>query len=205
MNNGGLVRLHRLLPGDALDRRRLEELFAWCAQRFNEIGHRSIANDQIGRDRFLGPSFEEMWYATEKDLNFGIPGNPQLVSGTTVPVRNDDSYIYGELSYSIEAEAQVDDGCLKLVAWPVFASQALWSGECYMIQGDEKGYNGTVPIGPFIKLIPGDTYNTNDRVTLSGTCNFVAANGRMLSGVLVQGVGDWRILGAQMVIKVRAR
>ena len=203
MIDGGHVRLHKIQPGDALDRRRLDELFAWAAQRLNQIDKRSIANDQIGRNRFVGPSFVEMWYAKEGGLNYEVPGNPQLVPGTSVPVRNDDSYVFGELTYSVEAEAMTAS-CIRIVSWPVFASKALWSGECYLSNGDEKRYSGAAGVAP-TDTVQGGAYNINDKVTLCGTTNFVALNGRMLSGVLIASVGNWRILGAQIMNKTRSR
>jgi len=201
---GGTTRLHRLQSGDALDRRRIEELYLQAGRRANEIFDRNIGNKQFGRTFFQEHSIQEFWYNSDSSINYFVPQCLGNLPGTIIPVRNDDSFVFGEIVWSIRV--LTFDGSVMLVVWPVFNSQALWSGEDVSLRLTECSYPPGVGFTDPIKgRISGSAYSGTDMLSMGGTTNFVGMNGRMISGLLVHSIGNFRIVATQFAIRMRNR
>jgi len=200
----GLIRPHSLVAGDPLDYRRLKEDFLWAGLRVNDIVERAIANARFGRVNFSDASFLQMWYKDDPNVYQVFPHNPALVSGTDIPIRNDDSFVFGELTWSLEVESDSDSSIL-ITAWPIFDSKSLWEGQDWAIYGNQFEYAGTPITDPDDDAIAGPGIADGESVTLGGTCNFVGLNGSMLSGVMVFSIGKWIVTKSQMQIKTRDR
>jgi hypothetical protein len=201
---GGITRLHKLQSGDAVDRRRLDELYRQAAQRANEIFGRNIANDQFSRVSFQEQAIQEFWYNSDRDLTFNVPHNPATAPGSAIQVRNDDSFTFGELTWTLRATAATDQS-VCLIAWPVFDSKALWAGEDFAKKGSIVSYAIGHCADPDGDVVDGTAFSTNDKISLGGSCSFVGLNGRMLSGVLVHSFGHFRVQHVQLAIRSRAR
>jgi len=200
---GGTTRLHRLQAGDALDRRRMEELFLQAGRRANEIFDRNIGNKQFGRTSFVEDAIQEFWYNKDEDANYKLPVAPGNLPGTALPILNDDSFVFGELVWSLRASVPTAQIGHMLVAWPVFDYQALWSAEDVALRSSEY-YNDTIvsgqPVYSFWLPFSGDSV-----LSLGGRCNFIGGNGRMLAGVMVHSIGSFTVHNVQLAIRTRNR
>lgn len=199
----GLIRPHALVPGDPLDLRRVEESFLWAGQSMNDLLSKALGNIQLGRDKFTAQAFVQMWHLRDPDAFQKIPHNPGLVSGTDIAIRNDDSFVSGILTWSIEAKVPEQASSMMITGWPVFESKSLWQGQDWAIMDNELQY-GATPSGPD-DVIAGTNFPSGSPVSLGGTCTFSGQNGRMLSGVMVLSIGAWNIIKSQMTIRTRDR
>ena len=205
MGFDGFTRLHRISSGDALDRRRLVELFNQATERANDIVHHSFGDEILSRVDFTQHCYQEFWYNKDTDLHYDIPDSPGCLPGSVIPVRNDDSFTYGELAWSLRGVA-ASTSSIMIMAWPVFNSKALWSGEDFVMIRCISEYpaSGSL-LDPEADKVAGLSFTNGDPISLGGVCSFSGYNGRMLSGVLVHSIGRFRIQNVQLSIRVRAR
>jgi hypothetical protein len=194
----GLIRSHFLSAGASLDRRRLQELLQEAAKRMSTVGPDSIGLGQLARTKFSGNSFEEMWYSYDSNLHHLFPDQAHHVSGTSIELRNDDSYLLARVAWSLACKATTSTS-IMLTAWPVIDGESLWAGQDTAIRHSVLTYVATVSAPT--ETSPGEPFTNGAKFSLGGLCNAVGGNGRYMTGILMFSIGAFMIEKSQLIIK----
>tara|TARA_R110000824_G_scaffold81692_3_gene205229 strand:- start:162 stop:764 length:603 start_codon:yes stop_codon:yes gene_type:complete len=198
----GIIRTHFIQANAALDRRRLEELSLEAANRMTHIFPSNMGLSQFPRDRWKGHTFEEFWYSSEHSITYEFPKMHHHVPGSNLELRNDDSTLHGRVVWSIAAKPD-SASSLMILGYPVIDGEALWSAEDWAMVGTELKYGGS-PSNPD-DYVAGDMFTQNRKISLGGMTNFIATNGRSMTGVLLFSIGAWLITESQIIVKAVGR
>lgn len=193
----GIIRQHRLQEGNALDRRRLEELFFEARQRFAQITHWSIGDDVLTRQSFDDHAWEEYRFTAVLNGNYRIPTHGHLISGCFLQVNHAEEYYEGQLHWSINVHP-LTAACKRIVAWPVCNGNLLVGGHDSVECEQAIKYDSQDPADPAIdpstatELAASSIDNTYD-FCLGGTASFSGVAAASTLGVLVMGVGHFQV------------
>lgn len=194
----GLIRADFISSGAALDHRRIKELFLDAGKRMTQIFPNNIALDQLARVRWKGSTFEEMWYQYESSINFKYPHMAHHIPGTDVELRNDDSFLLGRIVWSLTLKV-AGSSSIMVTAWPVVDGKALWSAQDCACIGTVLDYPST-PANPDVH-VAGRAFTDNEEFSMGGNTNFVAGNGRSMTGVLLFSIGAFEVKKSQIIVK----
>ena len=169
----GLILDHKLLPGTALDRRRVEELYAQVAQRMSVLDHLSIGDNKIRRSQFRPDAWTELRFTSDDDLQFLPVEYGFVVAGGVVSVLDPDRIGAAAISWSMHAVH--DTNSRYLYVWPVYADQVLIGGfdahsSSQQVRSTYLGA-GNPPVDPTntASLLDGELLSSSETASLGGT------------------------------------
>lgn len=205
--NGGLIRPHQPKPGAALDRRILRELFMHAARRMNNIMPDSIADDQLTLEDFFGDTFEDYYFDYVFGASFTEPTSRVVIPGTLNKLNAIDGPVEANMIWSMDLVV-TSQNAQTIVGWPVFGGKALWHANRRLQPGASNDYNTWAGPGnpdPIEDISAANIWVQGDRVHLSGEGSSVLGTGRWSTGVLLSGIGEFKIVKASVAVNRRAR
>ena len=191
---GGLNLNYRFRSGWALERRRMNETMLEVAHRVSNLIPDNINDNQLDRTRFQIQALEEYWYDESGTIAWLYPADAQVLPGSSMALRNDDTFMQGTLYWSVQAKTVLAGYFLSIT--PVLDGQALWAAEDFAMRGLR--WRNTPDS---ITRTPGTAFPDDSEVCLGGVCSFVIGAGRSSSGLVVTGDGDWEISEVRFAIK----
>lgn len=201
----GLIRKHRLLTGDVLDRRRLRECFFEVAQRLSMIPSHALADEHLTREDFDLHAWVEMLVSHSENIGFITPNYGYVVADSMLEVVHDDSYFEAKLAWSIDVN--ISDGAASnlLYAFPVIDGVGAYHLMDFLMADQLVSYTfvaGTTAVIPEDGT-PQDayTFDTVYRTNLGNHGNVVGLNGHSHVGIMVGSIGKFKIQKCDIVIK----
>jgi hypothetical protein len=193
-----MVRPHFLANGDALDRRRMEELFLYASKRLNEIGGQSIQPKQFTRASFDIDSWEEYQANFGSSLSFIVPDMGYAIVATTIDVTSDDSFFEGVLTWSIKVEVGSAAASNMIMAVPTLDGMPLYAGEDFIEVDQLVRYNYKTNLDPALDPatevpLDGAPFSNSYGLTLGNQIGFVGLNGRGRLSVVVVSIGKFKV------------
>lgn len=203
----GSIRQHFLTQGDALDFRRVEELFLEAARRFNGIGGHAIGNKQFRRDAWNLFTWEEYLSKEARDLEFTIPEHGLIVSNCLLEVVHDDGFLEAELSWSLDVQPNGGADPKAIFAWPVLGGQALYQGEDMAMCSQLVQH--VTPVAGVPAVDPTDSSNEDApqviddtlKITLGNSCAVALQNGRSHAGLALLSIGRFTVQKSTLAVR----
>lgn len=201
----GLIREHRLLAGDVLDRRRLRESFFEMAQRLNMIQAQSLADNHLTREDFELNSWVEMLNSHAEDINFVTPDYGYIVADSLVEVIHDDSYFEAKLSWSLDVNITNGAASNLMYAYPIVDGIPAYHLMDFLMADQLVSYTfvaGNPAVVPE-DVTPNDayTFDTTYRTCLGNHGNVVGLNGRSHVGIMVGSIGKFGVKKSDILVK----
>lgn len=195
----GVLRRHFLSDGDALDRRRLEELFLEAAARYASVSNRAIGNGQFKREDFTLATWEEMLGNLAVDIQFITPDHGFLIPDSLAEVVHDDGTLEAKVAWGVEVDPQAGGNLIAM--WPVLNGVPVWGGLDFNSVDQLNTYVGVVPATPAVDPDNPDSLGGPPTGSDFGTFNFglgneatvVVSNGRSSLGIAVFSIGEFKI------------
>ncbi len=197
----GIINMDFIQANASLDRRRLKELFLDATKRVTQVFPHNIGLNQFTRGRWEAATFEEMWYESESGINYRFPDSAHHVPGSNLELRNDDSYLPGRVVWSLHARSSTSS--MMLTGWPVVDGEALWAAQDWAIRDSLLDHDQS-DANPDLSS-SGTPFSASEDISLGGICNFLAGNGRSMTGVLLFSVGAFSVLKSQIAVKAVGR
>jgi hypothetical protein len=194
----GLVRPHFLSSGDALDRRRVQELFLYAANLLNELSGTGIKNAQFTRTNFNMDTWEEYQSDYDTNMRFITPEMGYALPAAALDVQCDDSFFDGMLSWSIAVEVGSALASNMVMAIPTLCGIPLYGGEDWQEVDQLISYTLGDPADPAINPdeIEGDDASSMDAsygLSLGNSVGFTGLNGRGRAGILIYSLGKFKV------------
>jgi hypothetical protein len=195
---GGMVRPHFLANGDALDRRRMEELFLYVAKRLQEIGGASIEPEQFTRHEFDIDSWEEYQANFGSSLSYIVPDMGYSIVATTIDVVSDDSFFEGVLTWSIKVEVGSAAASNMIAAVPTMDGLPLYAGEDFIEVDQLIRYNYKTNLDPAVnpatdETLDGSPFSNAYGLTLGNQIGFTGLNGRSRLAIVIVSIGKFKV------------
>lgn len=192
-----------MAPGQAANRQQVDELFYQAASRLLDVSGDALAKSQLKRDNFRSHALEEYWFAQSNlgQMNYLLQEYGHRVPDMDLVIDTDDFTSF-EVAWSCEVVA-ANDSCVMLAGWPVVGGQAIWAAESHVQMSGELRYSSAVS-DPTNVLI-GTPVNEDSPIPLGSTAMSVTPAGRNPVGILVAGIGSWKITRAQLILRALRR
>jgi hypothetical protein len=196
------IRKHTLTSGDALDRRRIVELFMEAAKRFTSVHRDAIRNKQFGREHFDLDAWEEYQSNYQLNIKYVVPKHGHQAPGSGLVVLNDDSYFEANVSWSALIKVN-STASFRVLGWPVTDGQGLWSAESWAEVDQLFKYDNIFPSPEWDETIVNTAFTNDGYLTLGGSCNVQGINGRSYFGVLFASIGKFSVESLQVNLRKR--
>ena len=128
----GVIRQHVLSVNDALDRRKVTELFLEMAKRLSAIDGHAIRGTQLRRGNFKIDAWEEYQSDLDWGINFLTPEMGYVVPATSYDFVLDDSYVEANVTWSIQATPGDEQASNMLMAIPVVDGVGVYGAEDWL-------------------------------------------------------------------------
>ena len=201
-----MIRPHFLTSGDALDRRRIQELFLFVANQLNELSGIGIKNSQFTRANFNMDTWEE--YQSDYDTNMGFitPEMGYALPAAALDVKCDDSFFEGVLSWSIAVEVGSALASNMVMAVPTLCGIPLYGGEDWQQVDQLIKYTMLGAFQPCVNPdeVEGDdagTMSTSYGLSLGNSVGFTGLNGRGRAGILIYSLGKFKVKAASITCR----
>ena len=200
----GQIRVHNLMPGDPLDRRRVSELFLQFANKLSSVQQPMLDRNIFVKTMFHQWVFEEFRANNDGGFTFVTPDwSSQYVPGTVVDIRSDDSDFMAVVTWSINITAK-SSSALWAYAWPVVGDESLHSASDYASADNSVFYNATDPD------IDEGTETSNPieidkEFSMSGEGSAVTSVGTMRCGLMIFSNAKFHVTRSSIVIRSLSR
>lgn len=207
-----MVRPYFLAKGDALDRRRLQELFLWVANRLNELSPIGIKDKQFNRTNFNLNAWEEYQSDYVSQVRFLTPAMGYSLPGCAVDLTCDDSFMEGIIDWSIAIEPSSVTGSNMIMAVPTLCGIPVFAGEDWYENDQLITYTLTPGIAVDPDATDGDdafNLSTDDGtvtgnpygISLGNSVGFTGLNGRGRVGILVYSIGSFKVKACAVAVR----
>lgn len=196
----GAVRSWRLQAGDALDRRRVRELFYEMADRLSQVRGSSFGNQVLNRQKFTIDSWEEYDTSQENDVNYRVPGYGHMAPGSLQVQSTREPVWSATLDWSVEGFV-TDTKSYLLLGVPMLDHEIVWGAQDLVtadqiLQSTVGNYDPTLVIASL-----GVTGASGDTFGLGGSCHVRGTTAKSTASVLLLSVAGFKITNSQMHLR----
>jgi hypothetical protein len=187
----GQIRKHFLSSGDALDRRRIEELFLEAAKGLALIMPDMIRSKQFIKTKLSADSLEEMYYNEITSLGYKTPTwTGTLLPGTVIDIHNEDGEFQSVIEYSLTVKA-ISATAKWVYAVAIAGDKTVHGTGDFLTADQEVCY--IAPSTPPNETDAGLYINNGERFNLCGSANIVTTGGNQFIGVIVLSDAEFEI------------